>query len=124
MVAPLAPSNKAWPTLLIDVRHVCLSHDAPLRCTLDNGGGGDGQRWSHDSQFILYWAGKGCMIPLTCTVELGEWRSLPRKLIDGEVGEIVKVQKGRGARGRPVFDVKVADKIHAKVQPSAPKPAA
>ena len=44
--------------------------------------------------------------------------------IDGEVGEIVKVQKGRGARGRQVFDVKVADKMRAKVKPSELKPAA
>lgn len=43
--------------------------------------------------------------------------------IDGEVGEIVKVQKGRGARGKAVFDVKVADKMRAKVKPSELKPA-
>ena len=43
--------------------------------------------------------------------------------IDGEVGEIVKVQKGRGARGKAVFDVKVADKMRAKVKQSELKPA-
>ena len=41
--------------------------------------------------------------------------------IDGEVGEIVKVQKGRG---QPIFDVRVADKTRAKVKTSQLKPAA
>ena len=44
--------------------------------------------------------------------------------IDGEVGEIVKVQKGRGSRSQPIFDVRVADKTRAKVKTSQLKPAA
>lgn len=43
--------------------------------------------------------------------------------INGEVGEIVKVQRARGPRGTASFDVKVADKMRAKVKPSELKPA-
>ena len=75
---------------------------------------------THDNLVLLGWTDKVFRGGKAAThLDVGTYVA-----IDGEVGEIVKVQKGRGARGRQVFDVKVADKMRAKVKPSELKPAA
>ena len=73
---------------------------------------------THDNLLLLGWTDK-VYDKAAARLDVGTCVT-----IDGEVGEIVSVQKGRGTRGQPIFDVKVADKTHAKVKTSQLKPAA
>ena len=74
---------------------------------------------THDSLVLLGWTDKVFRDDKAAT-HLGVGTYVT---IDGEVGEIVKKQKERGARGKLVFDVKVADKVRVKVERSKLKPA-